>query len=81
MSHVDPARRRHLRTWRPGQEHWHLHSVAGSGTPLLDLASNDYLGLSRHPDLVNAATAALRLVKSTSAWPKRKIGGAGLTAS
>ena len=61
MSHVDPARRRHLRTWRPGQEHWHLHSVIGSGTPLLDLASNDYLGLSRHPDLVNAATAALRL--------------------
>ena len=60
MSPVDPARRRRLRTWRPGQDRWQLCSATGPATPLLDLASNDYLGLSRHPDLVDAATAALR---------------------
>ena len=59
MSPVDPARRRRLRTWRPGQDRWQLCS-AQAGTPLLDLASNDYLGLSRHPDLVDAAIEALQ---------------------
>lgn len=30
------------------------------GDPVLDLAGNDYLGLSRHPDVVEAAVAAAR---------------------
>ena len=60
MSHAHPARRRQLRTWCPGDERWQLHSVSGTQQPLLDLASNDYLGLSRHPDLVAAATAAMQ---------------------
>ena len=29
-------------------------------SPLIDLASNDYLGLVRHPDVIEGATAALR---------------------
>ncbi|MEU8354147.1 aminotransferase class I/II-fold pyridoxal phosphate-dependent enzyme, partial [Streptomyces sp. NPDC048845] len=38
-------------------------------SPLLDLASNDYLGLARHPEVTEAAAAAAR------AW------GAGATGS
>jgi 8-amino-7-oxononanoate synthase len=32
----------------------------GAGEPVLDLAGNDYLGLSRHPRVVEGAVAALR---------------------
>ncbi|MDP9102090.1 MAG: aminotransferase class I/II-fold pyridoxal phosphate-dependent enzyme, partial [Actinomycetota bacterium] len=39
---------------RPPQQH-----TASGGEPVLDLASNDYLGLARHPDVVAAAVAAL----------------------
>ena len=59
MTRTEPARRRRLRTWRPGEESWQLRHATEAGEPLLDLASNDYLGLSRHPDLVQAATEAL----------------------
>ena len=61
MTQTEPARRRRLRTWRPGEERWQLRHATEEGEPLLDLASNDYLGLSRHPDLVQAATAALHM--------------------
>ena len=37
-----------------------LRHATERGEALLDLASNDYLGLSRHPDLVRAATDALQ---------------------
>ncbi len=60
MTQAEPARRRRLRTWCPGEESWQLRHAAEGGEPLLDLASNDYLGLSRHPDLIQAASAALR---------------------
>ena len=39
--------------------HRELHPRPPGPEPLLDLASNDYLGLSRHPDVVAAAVAAL----------------------
>ena len=50
------ARRRQLRTFQPAGQAW-LRDGAG-GQPLLDLASNDYLGLSQHPALKAAAAAA-----------------------
>ncbi|MGW0043111.1 8-amino-7-oxononanoate synthase [Rhodococcus sp. NPDC003348] len=31
-----------------------------AGSPLVDLASNDYLGLTRHPEVLDAAATALR---------------------
>ncbi|MFN3167125.1 MAG: aminotransferase class I/II-fold pyridoxal phosphate-dependent enzyme [Phycisphaeraceae bacterium] len=64
-------RRRSLRTMTPGDNH-----VDINGKQLLNLASNDYLGLSRHPKLIAAAAdatqrfgvgaGASRLVSGTS---------------
>jgi 8-amino-7-oxononanoate synthase len=51
-----PERRRRLRTFEPAGEARLRES--GQTHPLLDLASNDYLGLSQHPHLRAAAAAA-----------------------
>ncbi len=61
MQSQPPARRRQLRTWYPGPGPAELKAVTAQGKsePLLDLASNDYLGLCRHPELIKAAQAAL----------------------
>ena len=61
MQSQPPARRRQLRTWHPGPGPAELKAVTpqGKSKPLLDLASNDYLGLCRHPELIEAAGAAL----------------------
>jgi len=69
---LPPERLRRLRTFQPrgaGQLEAHLTNGKGPGdrdrngipatTQLLDLASNDYRGLSGHPALVAAAEAAL----------------------
>ena len=61
MASLDPARRRSLHSWKPGQESWTLRRDShDAGAALIDLASNDYLGLSRHPALIAAATQAIR---------------------
>lgn len=60
MSSVPPTRRRTLRTWHAGASPWLLESQGQGGEALLDLASNDYLGLSRHPTLIDAAALAMR---------------------
>lgn len=55
------SRRRSLRTFAladAGQLQLHTHQ-AGGAPPLVDLASNDYLGLSRHPQVIAAATAEI----------------------
>jgi 8-amino-7-oxononanoate synthase len=56
---LDPQRRRRLRSLEPcgGAS---LRAAEGpGGPPLLDLASNDYLGLACHPALQRAAAAAI----------------------
>ena len=60
MASIDPARRRTLHSWSTGSERWMLQREGADHSPLLDLASNDYLGLSRHPALIEAAERALR---------------------
>ena len=61
MATPDPARRRTMHSWRTGPEAWTLQRDGPTpGAPLIDLASNDYLGLSRHSDLIEAATKAVR---------------------
>ncbi len=57
MNSTPPARRRKLRTWIPGPGPAEIKQVLKSNQEqiLIDLASNDYLGLSRHPNLIQAA--------------------------
>ena len=60
LAAIPPQRRRGLRSFAPAATAATLEqpTANGSSTPLLDLASNDYLGLSRHPGVVAAAQAA-----------------------
>ena len=60
MASINPARLRTLHSWSTGRERWMLQREGSDQRPLLDLASNDYLGLSRHPALIEAAERALR---------------------
>ena len=61
MATLDPARRRSLHSWRTGPERWTLlRDQPTPGAALVDLASNDYLGLSRHDALIEAAVQAVR---------------------
>ncbi|MEB3262793.1 MAG: aminotransferase class I/II-fold pyridoxal phosphate-dependent enzyme [Synechococcus sp.] len=55
---LPPERRRRLRSFRRGPEASTLQETP-SAPPLLDLASNDYLGLSRQPRLQEAARRCL----------------------
>ena len=59
QQHIDPSRRRKLRCLQPGPETWQFSSGGTEKNCLRDLASNDYLGLSRHPDVLDAAAEAL----------------------
>ncbi|MCP9822692.1 aminotransferase class I/II-fold pyridoxal phosphate-dependent enzyme [Cyanobium sp. L1E-Cus] len=57
---MPPQRRRGLRSFAPAATAatLDLATPRSRSAPLLDLASNDYLGLSRHPEVVSAAQAA-----------------------
>ena len=57
MQSIPQARRRKLRTWSHSQEPNELQEegTSGQAISLIDLASNDYLGLSRHQNLIEAA--------------------------
>ncbi|QPN60140.1 aminotransferase class I/II-fold pyridoxal phosphate-dependent enzyme [Synechococcus sp. CBW1002] len=59
LAALPTERHRRIRTFRPGGSAASLQDAHANGTPLLDLASNDYLGLARHPALARAATACL----------------------
>jgi 8-amino-7-oxononanoate synthase len=59
LEQLPADRRRQPRSWRPSGEAG-LKSTAPGSPPLLDLASNDYLGLAAHPALVEAASQAMQ---------------------
>ncbi|MBM5784520.1 MAG: 8-amino-7-oxononanoate synthase [Cyanobacteria bacterium K_DeepCast_35m_m1_288] len=59
LEQLPADRRRQPRSWRPSGEAG-LQSTAPGSPPLLDLASNDYLGLASHPSLVEAASQAMQ---------------------
>ena len=58
LGDLAPERRRSLRSLAPAATA-QLQPPATGAAPLLDLASNDYLGLSRHPAVLAAAAAEL----------------------
>jgi len=59
LEQLPADRRRQSRYWRPAGVAGLQHTAAGSSA-LLDLASNDYLGLAAHPALVAAASQAMQ---------------------
>jgi 8-amino-7-oxononanoate synthase len=61
LARVPPGRRRRLRSFASsaGGGLTAVVSAAEASAPLLDLASNDYLGFSQHPRLQQAACAAI----------------------
>jgi len=60
LAAIPAQRRRGLRSFAPAETAatLDLATPCSRRPPLLDLASNDYLGLSRHPEVVSAAQAA-----------------------
>ncbi len=63
MKQIHPDRFRVLRTWNHGTGKAELINADSNinSSPLLDLASNDYLGLNRHPRLIEAAIKTMHL--------------------
>ena len=66
MSSPSPARRRQLRTWSPSPDGSGLIPVSATESneaprSLVDLASNDYLNLAQHPEVIAAATKEIHL--------------------
>jgi 8-amino-7-oxononanoate synthase len=62
MPEISNSRIRKLRTWIPGERSSELIGVDENKNQitLIDLASNDYLDLSRHPFLIEAARQTLQ---------------------
>ncbi len=61
MQHIHKSRLRILRTWELGPEPAELmaSNAKNNSMALIDLASNDYLGLNRHPFLLEAAKSSM----------------------
>ena len=64
MPEIPNSRIRKLRTWVPGKRSSELIGVDENQNQitLIDLASNDYLDLARHPLLIEAARQTLSLI-------------------
>ena len=73
LEQLPADRRRQPRGWRPAGEAG-LQSTAPGSPALLDLASNDYLGLAAHPALVAAASQAM-LQEGVGAGASRLVSG------
>ena len=61
MNEIPPSRLRELRTWTAGINPLELIECRENKkkVSLIDLASNDYLGLTKHPALLEAAKSTM----------------------
>ena len=74
LARLPEERRRGLRSFRPSGPGLLREAARAGAAPLLDLASNDYLGLSGHPRLRAAAVAAIE-ADGVGAGASRLISG------
>ena len=77
LEQLPAERRRQPRSWKPSGTAG-LQSTAPGSRPLLDLASNDYLGLASHPDLLEAAGLAIQREGVGSGASRLVSGGRGV---
>ena len=77
LEQLPAERRRQPRSWKPSGTAG-LQSTAPGSRPLLDLASNDYLGLASHPDLLEAAGLAMQREGVGSGASRLVSGGRGV---
>tara|TARA_B100000700_G_C15043828_1_gene856783 strand:+ start:711 stop:1856 length:1146 start_codon:yes stop_codon:yes gene_type:complete len=64
MEEISLDNKRKIRTWALSQEASKLQEEKSCGSrssPLIDLASNDYFGLSRHPKLIEAVSETIKI--------------------
>ena len=76
LEQLPAERRRQLRCWQPTPQAGLQNSTTGS-QPLLDLASNDYLGLACHPALIEAASRSMA-AEGVGAGASRLVSGSRL---
>ncbi|MEN9859696.1 MAG: hypothetical protein RLZZ515_178 [Cyanobacteriota bacterium] len=77
LEQLPAERRRQPRSWKPSGTAG-LQSTTPGSRPLLDLASNDYLGLASHPDLLEAAGLAMQREGVGSGASRLVSGGRGV---
>ena len=61
MKNFTNSRKRKMRTWAPGEKAYQLNGSGKDNVPisLIDLASNDYLGLANNLDIKKAFKKAI----------------------
>ena len=76
MKNLPNSRKRKMRTWEPGEKAYQLNGSGKDNVPisLIDLASNDYLGLSQDPRLIEAAHKTM-LYEGVGAGGSRLVTG------
>ena len=62
MKNISSSRLRKIQIWTPGKTSYEFNSLdlKANPHPFIDLASNDYLGLTRHPELIEAAYSSIQ---------------------
>ena len=75
MKNISDSRLRKIRVWQPsGKSGEFINPLNGCNSSLIDLASNDYLGLSQNPELIHAAHK-LMLTEGVGAGASRLVTG------
>ena len=75
MKNISDSRLRKIRVWQPsGKSGEFINPLNDCNSSLIDLASNDYLGLSQNPELIHAAHK-LMLTEGVGSGASRLVTG------